>query len=216
MIPRTFGESARRGRPPFVRRATFFRSLPASTGRGSGTLARTSWLWCRTLRFRTRPPHAALGTQHSATTHHPPALSPQPSAISAQHQPQPPHSASALSLRTQPRRAAPRTRHSAIGNRQSAPAHPAIGTRQSAPGNRPPSAALSTQHSALGTRHAARGTPHSASASTLASALNLAIAQSCRQTDGDLSTPVRLERATEDVATELERFGARRTGRSRR
>jgi len=141
MIPQTFGESAQRVRHRFVRRATLVRSLPAPTGRGSRTFARTSWVWCSTLRFRPQPsalsrrpsavgaPRAARRARHAARRTQPSALSPRPSALGTQP--------SALS-----------TQHSALGPRPSA-----LSPRPSA---------LGPRHSALGTRPSARRAPRAA------------------------------------------------------
>jgi len=88
----------------------------------------------------------------------------------------------------------------------------ALGTPYSA--LRTPHSALRTQHSALGPRHSALGPRHSALGTRHSalgprhSALGPQPRPSHRQTDGIMSTPVRLERATEDSTTEAARSGA--------
>jgi len=126
MIPRTFGETARRECPASP---ASVRSLPASIGRGSRVCTRTSWVWCRALRLALALAHAfalalalALGTR---TWHSHLAL-----ALGTRH------SRSALALGT-------RARHS----------HSARGTRTRTR-TRTPHAALALAL-ALGTRHSA-------------------------------------------------------------
>jgi len=156
MIPRTFW----RGRPAS---SASVRSLPASTGRGSRTLARMSRVRCSTLRFRTRGLRTrGLRTRGLRTWHS--ALSPQPSALSPQHwavgrRPsarRAPHSALCL----QPSALGPQP--SALGCRAPAFGTPrdALCTLPAALGPRP--SALSTGLSGAGLRHAARRAPHSA------------------------------------------------------
>jgi len=178
MIPQTFGESLRRVRHRFVRRATLVRSLPASTRRGSRTLARTSWVRCSTLRFRTRPPHlalstlhsalgaphSALGAPHSALGPQPSALSPRPSALGPR-----PSALGPQPWALGPRPSALSRQPSALSRQPSAlsrqpsalgPQPSAVGPQPSAVGPRP--SALSPRPSALGTRHSALSTQHSA------------------------------------------------------
>jgi len=98
---------------------------------------------------------------------------------------------------------------SAVSRRPSAVGTPraALGPRHTAHGT--PRAALGPRPSALGTRHTAHRAPHPAlSPRFWLRPSTPAVAQSHRQTDGDMSTPVRLERATEDSATEVARSGA--------
>jgi len=169
-----------------------------------------------------RAPHLALGPGPSAVGTPRAAPGTRPWALGRRHAARRTwHSALG------PRPSAHRTQHSAL----SAPlARPALRTRPSALGPRP--SALPTRPSALGPRHAARRTRHSALSPqpsahrTQHSALSAplarpalrtrprlrpstsAVAQSHGQTDGSMSTPARLQRATEDAATELEMSGA--------
>ena len=94
--------------------------------------------------------------------------------------------------------------------------HPALGARRAA-------LALSTRHShshsALGAQHSARSTQHSARGTRTqhsARALCTQPRPSDRRIDGIMSTPARLEHATGDAATEVERSGARRPVQARR
>jgi len=91
------------------------------------------------------------------------------------------------------RRAECRLRHAALGT-----AHPALS---------PPPSALSPQPSAHCAPQPALSPPNSVLALTLNPGRR-PVAQSHRQTDGTMSTPVRLERATEDAPTGVARSGA--------